>query len=265
MNYPPATTLDSLFDQFLKERTYLKNVTPCTLVWYRTAFKNYRAALARRESMWPTKAALQQFAISMRERGVRPVTCNTNIGAMNAFCLWLHQEGHATEHVKLAKMRVEHRVLQLLDDTQMRALVHYKPQTFRQPIQTGHGHWRSSSMSIAPNGSGPSARSRPCDRTKVMTGSEYLLDRCNARPSTQQLRCDRHALHTIGDGSAPLATMIDEFLLEIWSHEVAHAGRHARQHVHNFHARRTARCQPDGLRERRVRSSAPRPAGPRMR
>lgn len=132
MNYPPATTLDSLFDQFLNERTYLKNVTPCTLVWYRTAFKNYRAALARSASMWPTKAALQQFAISMRERGVRPVTCNTNIGAMNAFCRWLQQEGHATEHVKLAKMRVEHRVLQLLDDTQMRALVHYKPQTFRQ-------------------------------------------------------------------------------------------------------------------------------------
>jgi hypothetical protein len=32
-----------LLDQFLKERTYLKNVTPRTLVWYQVAFKNYRA------------------------------------------------------------------------------------------------------------------------------------------------------------------------------------------------------------------------------
>jgi integrase len=60
------------------------------------------------------------------------VTCNTNIAAMNAFCLWPYQEGHAAERVKLAKMRVEQRVLQLLDDAQMRALVHHKPRTFRQ-------------------------------------------------------------------------------------------------------------------------------------
>jgi hypothetical protein len=41
VNYPLAT----LIDQFLKERTYLKNVTPSTLTWYRVAFKNYRATL----------------------------------------------------------------------------------------------------------------------------------------------------------------------------------------------------------------------------
>lgn len=42
MSYRLAT----LFDQFLKERAYLKNVTPSTLTWYRVAFKNYRATLA---------------------------------------------------------------------------------------------------------------------------------------------------------------------------------------------------------------------------
>jgi len=46
--------------------------------------------------------------------------------------------------------------------------------------------------------------------------------------------------------------MIDEFLFELWSHEVANTSRHAWQHVHNLHARPTARCQPDGLLERRV-------------
>jgi hypothetical protein len=33
--------LATLFDQFLKERTYLKNVTPATIIWYQVAFKNY--------------------------------------------------------------------------------------------------------------------------------------------------------------------------------------------------------------------------------
>jgi hypothetical protein len=42
MNNPLAT----LSDQFLKERTYLKNVTPRTLVWYQVAFKCYRKSLS---------------------------------------------------------------------------------------------------------------------------------------------------------------------------------------------------------------------------
>jgi hypothetical protein len=42
MNNPLAT----LTDQFLKERTYLKNVTPATLVWYHVAFKSYGASFA---------------------------------------------------------------------------------------------------------------------------------------------------------------------------------------------------------------------------
>jgi len=37
MNNPLAT----LTDQFLKERTYLKNVTPATLLWYREVHYEY--------------------------------------------------------------------------------------------------------------------------------------------------------------------------------------------------------------------------------
>src|SRR4051812_26417612 len=110
VNYPPAP----LFEQFLKERAYLKNVTPRTLVWYRTAFKNFRTAVGLSDV--PTKATMQQFVVAMRDRGVRPVTCNTNVAAMNAFCLWLQQEGHAKDRVRLPRLRVEHRVLPLLND-----------------------------------------------------------------------------------------------------------------------------------------------------
>ena len=41
MNHP----LSKLFDQFLIERRYLKNVTDRTLVWYQVAFKNYQRQL----------------------------------------------------------------------------------------------------------------------------------------------------------------------------------------------------------------------------
>jgi hypothetical protein len=72
VNHPPAT----LFDQFLKERLYLKNVTPRTLVWYRVAFNSYRAMLGSDAAPLPTRASLQQFLVQLRDRGIRPVTCN---------------------------------------------------------------------------------------------------------------------------------------------------------------------------------------------
>ena len=77
MNHPLAT----LFEQFLKERSYLKNVTPRTIVWYQVAFKSYRASLGG--DSFSTKTHLQQFVIALRQREIRPVTCNTYIGAMN--------------------------------------------------------------------------------------------------------------------------------------------------------------------------------------
>src|SRR5204862_4060131 len=113
-------------------RTYFKNVTRSTLVWYQVAFKNYRATLADDAPPLPTKATLQHFVIHQRDRGVRPITCNTYIGAMNAFCVWLHQEGHITEPLKLPKLRVENRVLVLLSEAQMKALIAYKPKSLGQ-------------------------------------------------------------------------------------------------------------------------------------
>jgi integrase/recombinase XerD len=126
VNYPLAT----LFERFLKERTYLKNVTPRTLVWYQVAFKNYRKAVG--DDVLPTRAALQQFVIHERDRGIRPVTVNTYVTAMNAVCAWLHQEGHIDEPVRLKKLRVEKRMLDLLNDTQLRALIAFRPKTYRQ-------------------------------------------------------------------------------------------------------------------------------------
>ena len=131
LEVPVNHPLAALTDQFLRERLYLQNVSEPTLVWYRVAFKNYQALVPANTGL-PTKATLQQFVVALRERGIKPVTCNTYVGAMNAFCAWLHQEGHAPERTKLQKLRVERRLLRLLDDAQMRALIGWKPKTFRQ-------------------------------------------------------------------------------------------------------------------------------------
>src|SRR4051812_27738580 len=105
----------SLFEQFLAQRRYLQNVTPSTLEWYQTAFKGLQRVLGT--DVPPlTKTSLQQFVVSVRQRGVKPVSCNTYIKALNAFCLWLHQEGHVAERLQLPLLRVEHRIIQTLSD-----------------------------------------------------------------------------------------------------------------------------------------------------
>ena len=57
MIHPLAT----LCDRFLKERTFLKNVSPKTIVWYQIAFKNYRTRFG--DDSLPTKASLQDFHV----------------------------------------------------------------------------------------------------------------------------------------------------------------------------------------------------------
>jgi site-specific recombinase XerD len=82
----------ALLQQFLNERRFLKNVTPATIEWYETAWK----ALQRDQSVLSptlTKSSLQQFVVALRQRGVKPISCNTYIKALNAFCLWAHAEG----------------------------------------------------------------------------------------------------------------------------------------------------------------------------
>jgi integrase/recombinase XerD len=128
VNHPLAT----LCEQFLQERRYLKNVTPSTLVWYEVAFKNYLASIDAETPPLPTKASLLNFVVQQRDRGVRAVTCNTYIGALNAFCRWLHEERHLAEPLKLTKLNVERRVLSLLNDVQLRQWLSFKPKTFHQ-------------------------------------------------------------------------------------------------------------------------------------
>jgi integrase/recombinase XerD len=126
--------LDASFEQFLRERLYLKNVSPRTVEWYRTAWKALKSSsvLTGADSTWLSRTDLNAFVVHLRQRGVRPVTCNTWIGAMNAYCAWAHEQGLAPEAVKIKKLRLERRLLRTFDDAQIRMLLRFKPASFPQ-------------------------------------------------------------------------------------------------------------------------------------
>ena len=131
--------LDQLFQQFLRERTYINNVTPSTIEWYESAWKAFNTAQASappRPDSAPliSKADLQHFVVHLRERGIKPVTCNTWVRALNAVCRWLHEQGEIASLVKLKPQRLEKRLVRTHDEATLRAIVRYRPKTFP--------HWR---------------------------------------------------------------------------------------------------------------------------
>jgi integrase/recombinase XerD len=119
----------TLFQQFLAHRRYLKNVTPSTIEWYETAWTLFTRA-ANDDAL--TKRSLQNFVVALRQRSVRPVSCNTYIKALNAFCRWLHDEGHTPDRFELSLLRVETRVIQTLTDEEIQRLLSYRPKRFYQ-------------------------------------------------------------------------------------------------------------------------------------
>lgn len=46
---------------------------------------------------------------------------------MNAFCNWLHENGHLPERLKLSKLKVEKAARKTLDESVLKAIVRYKP------------------------------------------------------------------------------------------------------------------------------------------
>jgi site-specific recombinase XerD len=84
---------------------------------------------------------LQAFVVHLRERGVKPVSCNTYLKTMNSFCRWLHAEGHAPNLVRLAPLKAEKALVRTFADPQMRSLLSFRPQTFNQ--------WRTFALACA--------------------------------------------------------------------------------------------------------------------
>jgi integrase/recombinase XerD len=130
-------TLEQHFQQFLRERVYLHNITPATRDYYLSAWKAFVRAQAEALLGAPhapvlTRSDLQQFIVHLRERGVKAVTCNCWLRALNAFGRWLHTEGVISEPVRLRPQREEKRLLPLHNEAAIRSLIGYRPKTFIQ-------------------------------------------------------------------------------------------------------------------------------------
>ena len=127
-------TLSDLFAGFLRERTYVQNVSPKTLAWYDQAWRSfartYPACLTSpTQGTLISRADLEHFFMQLRQRGVRPVSCNCWLRALHAFCQWLHQEGHTAALVRIPLQRLDRPVLRPFTEADLRRLVRFHPTT----------------------------------------------------------------------------------------------------------------------------------------
>jgi site-specific recombinase XerD len=108
----------TLFEQFLKERTYIKNVSQTTLDFYRSSFKAYQKIID--SATLPTKQDLTKFVTGMREQGLKPVSCNTYIRGINSFLKWLYENEYIPEHLKIKQLKCERRAMKFFTDKELK-------------------------------------------------------------------------------------------------------------------------------------------------
>jgi integrase/recombinase XerD len=101
--------------------------------WYQSAWHAFKQSQPT-TPIEITKSDLLAFVVHLRERGVKPVSCNTWLRAMNAFCRWLHEQGAAPTLVTLRPHRLEKRIIRTHDEAALRVVLGYRPKTFE--------HWR---------------------------------------------------------------------------------------------------------------------------
>ena len=131
------STLSELFAEFLRERHYLKNISPKTERYYRQAWiafqKHTGGEITAPDGL--SKGKLGKWVVSMREAEIKPVSCNTYISAMNAFFNWLYENEVTPKRMKAGLLRVEDKTFRTLTEPQLKIIASYKPRNA--------GEWRT--------------------------------------------------------------------------------------------------------------------------
>jgi integrase/recombinase XerD len=115
------------FDEFVKSRQYLKNVTAKTIAWYRDSFRSFERF---HSSDTYSKQSLTAFVMTLRDTGLSPISCNTYCRAINAYLKWLHEEGHASDLLRIPPLKTEKKILATFSRSQVDAFLRFKPKTF---------------------------------------------------------------------------------------------------------------------------------------
>jgi integrase/recombinase XerD len=110
----PEENMQPLFEQFIRERQYLHNVTESTVLWYRDSLRWL-------PSESPSQQELKDAVIRMSQSGRKATGCNCAIRAINAYLKW------SGSPQKIPRLKEPQLVLPRFTAQQIRQLVTWKP------------------------------------------------------------------------------------------------------------------------------------------
>jgi integrase/recombinase XerD len=120
--------LDKLFEQFILEKTYIRNCAQNTIQYYWMAFKTYEKVIPHLNL--PDKQTLTNFVVGVRENGM-PVGCaNTYIRALNSFLSWMYENEHLKEPLQIKQLKQEKKVMRSFTGAELKRIVSYRPKRF---------------------------------------------------------------------------------------------------------------------------------------
>lgn len=114
--------MDKLFADFIRERTFLRNLSPRTIGYYKQMYGFWKAVGAFEPL---SKGTLQEAVIKFRERGVSAGAINTYIRGVNPFLKWLHLEQGYTDF-SIPFLKAQRQVLRSLTDNEIKLLMSWK-------------------------------------------------------------------------------------------------------------------------------------------
>jgi site-specific recombinase XerD len=91
------------------------------------AFKKYLEVDAIDEL---NKTELIKLVVNMREQGLSAGNTDAYIRGINPFLTWLYENELTAEHFKIKKQRLEKKVIKTFSETQIRAIINYKPKDY---------------------------------------------------------------------------------------------------------------------------------------
>jgi len=121
--------LDTLFDQFIQEKLYVKNLSPNTIEFFNYSYKAFRLII-KDKKVNLNKQILTNFIFGLKQKGKTTGAINAYIRGFNSFLSWLYENEHTKERFSLKQLKQEKKVMKTFSDIELKKIINWKPRTF---------------------------------------------------------------------------------------------------------------------------------------
>lgn len=116
------------FQDYIQDRKYTRNVSAKTIAWYTDVWRAFGPYL-NTESAQSIRESVRRAVTDLLAKGIKPVSVNSWLTGVRAYCLWLYAEGHLKDRPKVQLLKCELPLPPCLALKQIETILAYRPAT----------------------------------------------------------------------------------------------------------------------------------------